>query len=69
MCQELAHVTLKMYCDRSSSYTVNFRETMRIEVLAAVNTETTLFQSARQVVAIQDTMTANSVHKFTTQVL
>jgi hypothetical protein len=42
---------------------------MRFEVLAAVNTETTLFQLARQVLAIQDTITANSVHKFTTQVL
>jgi len=42
---------------------------MRFEVLTAVNTETTLFQPARQVLAIQDTMTANSVHKFTTQVL
>lgn len=58
-----------VYCDRSSSYTVNFWETMRFEVLTAVNTETTLFQPARQVLAIQDTMTANSVHKFTTQVL
>jgi len=46
-----------------------FDKQMRFEVLAAVNTETTLFQPGRQVLAIQDTMTANSVHKFTTRVL
>jgi len=46
-----------------------FDKQMRFEVLAAVNTETTLFQPGRQVLAIQDTMTANTVHKFTTRVL
>lgn len=63
-CQELEHVNLKTSVTGVPHALSTFEKQMRFEVLAAVNTETTLFQ----VLAIQDTMTANSVHKFTTQV-
>jgi hypothetical protein len=58
-CQELAHVTLKTSIVTEVPHTLStFEKQMRFEVLAAVNTETTLFQPGRQVLAIQDSMTA-----------